>query len=43
MTVEVPAEREVTRVLDVPAAAPPREVRFDPDAVLLATFREPNG
>jgi aminopeptidase N len=43
LTVEVPAEREVTRVLDVPLAAPPRAVTPDPDAMLLATIAETAG
>jgi aminopeptidase N len=43
LTVEVPPEREVTRVLDVPLAAPPRAVTPDPDAMLLATIAETEG
>jgi aminopeptidase N len=38
VTVEVPAEHESTRVLELPLAAPPRAVRPDPDTQLLATF-----
>jgi aminopeptidase N len=38
VTVDVPAEREVTLPLDVPLAAPPSSVRLDPDVRLLAKF-----
>ncbi len=38
VTIDVPASRDVVRVLDLPLAASPRAVRLDPDVKLLGTI-----